>query len=75
MCAPCCANAAAVHDCGLGHNTLRCVVRCRAAGARATGYLNFSSMTFIRSVSSLTLSCDEARLQTRADGCVVRCAT
>jgi len=53
-CVPRCANAAAVHDCGLGHNTPRCVVRCRAAGARATGC--FSPKTFICSMSSLTLS-------------------
>ena len=36
-----------------------------AVGARVTGY--FSAMTFIRSMSSFTLSWDEPHLQTRAD--------
>ena len=44
----CCANAAAVHYCGLGFDTLRCgPLSCD----RRPGDRPFSSMVFIRSVS------------------------
>jgi hypothetical protein len=46
-CALCCANAAAVHFCGLGQNTLRCgPLSC----GRRPGDRPFSSMIFTRSV-------------------------